>query len=170
MAENKSVKIGAKVEVIGKGVFGDVAYVGATQFSSGKWIGVVLDEAKGKNDGTVQGKRYFTCPPNHGIFVRQSQIMFLADETAEKHDISIEKAPPLQVLEEPHLSASSDLMTGSGLKVPAKISKSPSQEELAKRKSPGLRSGLKTPVAGKSSFLPMPSPIVGKNSKFTSSM
>jgi len=42
--------------------------------STGKWIGVALDEAKGKNNGTVQGKRYFTCEENHGIFVRQSQV------------------------------------------------------------------------------------------------
>ena len=41
---------------------------------SGKWIGVALDEAKGKNNGTVQGKRYFTCEENHGIFVRQTQV------------------------------------------------------------------------------------------------
>lgn len=42
---------------------------------SGKWIGVILDEPKGKNNGTVQGKRYFSCDDNHGIFVRQSQVM-----------------------------------------------------------------------------------------------
>ena len=41
---------------------------------SGKWIGVALDEAKGKNNGTVQGKRYFTCEESHGIFVRQTQV------------------------------------------------------------------------------------------------
>ena len=41
---------------------------------SGKWIGVILDEEKGKNNGTVQGKTYFTCDSNHGIFVRQSQV------------------------------------------------------------------------------------------------
>ena len=41
---------------------------------AGKWIGVALDEAKGKNNGIVQGKKYFSCPDNHGIFVRQSQV------------------------------------------------------------------------------------------------
>ena len=41
---------------------------------SGKWIGVVLDDAVGKNNGTVQGKKYFSCEENHGIFVRQSQV------------------------------------------------------------------------------------------------
>lgn len=62
------------VEVIGKGQRGTVAYIGATLFAAGKWVGVILNEAKGKNDGTVQGKRYFTCEENHGIFVRQSQV------------------------------------------------------------------------------------------------
>ncbi|XP_057716422.1 dynactin subunit 1 isoform X3 [Corythoichthys intestinalis] len=72
-------KAGSLVEVIGKGQRGTVAYVGATLFASGKWVGVILDEAKGKNDGTVQGKRYFTCRDGYGIFVRQSQIQVVDD-------------------------------------------------------------------------------------------
>ncbi|XP_052828984.1 dynactin subunit 1 [Octopus bimaculoides] len=68
------IKVGTRVEVIGKGVFGQVAYIGTTLFSTGKWVGVVLDEPRGKNNGTVQGKTYFQSPENHGIFVRQSQI------------------------------------------------------------------------------------------------
>lgn len=74
---SKPLKVGSRVEVIGKGHRGTVAYVGATLFATGKWVGVILDEAKGKNDGTVQGRRYFTCEENHGIFVRQSQVCFL---------------------------------------------------------------------------------------------
>ncbi|KAG9344107.1 hypothetical protein JZ751_012589, partial [Albula glossodonta] len=70
----KPAKVGSLVEVIGKGHRGTVAYIGATLFATGKWVGVILDEPKGKNDGTVQGKRYFTCDENHGIFVRQSQM------------------------------------------------------------------------------------------------
>ncbi|VDQ02942.1 unnamed protein product [Trichobilharzia regenti] len=72
MAEAK-LRVGCRVEVTGKDVFGTVAFVGATQFSPGKWVGVILDEPKGKNNGTVQGKRYFTCEENFGIFVRPSQ-------------------------------------------------------------------------------------------------
>ena len=48
-----------------------------TFLSTGKWIGVILDEAKGKNNGTVQGKTYFSCADEHGIFVRQSQASIM---------------------------------------------------------------------------------------------
>uniref|UniRef100_A0A4W4GT44 Dynactin subunit 1 n=1 Tax=Electrophorus electricus TaxID=8005 RepID=A0A4W4GT44_ELEEL len=75
----KPVRVGSLVEVIGKGQCGTVAYIGATLFATGKWVGVILDEPKGKNDGTVQGKSYFTCKENHGIFVRQSQIQVIED-------------------------------------------------------------------------------------------
>uniref|UniRef100_A0A3P9KHH4 Dynactin subunit 1 n=1 Tax=Oryzias latipes TaxID=8090 RepID=A0A3P9KHH4_ORYLA len=70
----RPLKVGSLVEVIGKSQHGTVAYIGTTLFASGKWVGIILDEPKGKNDGTVQGKRYFTCEENHGIFVRQSQV------------------------------------------------------------------------------------------------
>ncbi|MEQ2262395.1 Dynactin subunit 1 [Xenotaenia resolanae] len=72
-------KIGSSVEVTGKGQRGTVAYIGATLFASGKWVGIILDEPKGKNDGTVQGKRYFTCEENRGIFVRPSQIQVIEE-------------------------------------------------------------------------------------------
>lgn len=29
----------------------------------------------GKNDGVVQGVRYFTCKPKHGIFVRADKLI-----------------------------------------------------------------------------------------------
>ena len=39
MADTKPVKVGAKVEVAGKGVIGTVAYIGTTLFSSGNTHG-----------------------------------------------------------------------------------------------------------------------------------
>ena len=75
---------GMRVEVVGKGLVGTISYVGMTTFAPGKWVGVTLDEPNGKNDGEVQGKRYFTCPPNHGIFVRQTQLVECAEKESAK--------------------------------------------------------------------------------------
>ena len=38
-------------------------------------IGVHLDMPVGTCDGSVKGRRYFQCPPNHGVFVRPSDVM-----------------------------------------------------------------------------------------------
>lgn len=54
----KPLKVGQRVIVQDRGN-GTVAYVGSTLFAAGKWIGVILDGPKGKNNGTVQGKEYF---------------------------------------------------------------------------------------------------------------
>jgi len=35
---------------------------------------VELRKPKGKNDGSVNGKRYFTCPENCGILVKPSRV------------------------------------------------------------------------------------------------
>ena len=38
----------------------------------------MLDEPKGKNNGTVDGKKYFECKDNFGMFCRQSQVKILS--------------------------------------------------------------------------------------------
>ncbi|KAJ3639965.1 hypothetical protein Zmor_003291 [Zophobas morio] len=54
---------------------GVVAYIGGTEFAAGTWIGVELDAPKGKNDGSVQGVRYFSCRPKYGMFVRADKLI-----------------------------------------------------------------------------------------------
>lgn len=53
---------------------GLIKFIGHTSFSPGIWIGVSLDAPMGKNDGTVQGRRYFDCAPEHGLFVKEDVI------------------------------------------------------------------------------------------------
>ena len=48
---------GDRVTVAGKA--GRILFLGETKFAGGQWAGVVLDKAEGKNDGSVQGVRYF---------------------------------------------------------------------------------------------------------------
>ncbi|XP_073822250.1 tubulin-binding cofactor B [Musca autumnalis] len=64
--------VGSRCQVTLKGYptrRGTVMYNGPLEGKTGTFIGVKYDEPLGKNDGSVQGKRYFTCPPNYGGFV-----------------------------------------------------------------------------------------------------
>lgn len=45
---------------------GYLRYCGPTEFASGVWAGIELDEPLGKNDGSIGGISYFKCPPNYG--------------------------------------------------------------------------------------------------------
>uniref|UniRef100_A0A8I5QKM8 CAP-Gly domain containing linker protein family member 4 n=1 Tax=Homo sapiens TaxID=9606 RepID=A0A8I5QKM8_HUMAN len=73
-----SVKLheGSQVLLTSSNEMGTVRYVGPTDFASGIWLGLELRSAKGKNDGSVGDKRYFTCKPNHGVLVRPSRVTY----------------------------------------------------------------------------------------------
>ncbi|XP_053625789.1 restin homolog isoform X10 [Plodia interpunctella] len=53
---------------------GTLRYVGVTEFAPGVWGGVELDDPLGKNDGSVDGKRYFECAPRFGLFAPIAKI------------------------------------------------------------------------------------------------
>lgn len=69
-----TLEIGQKVSV--KGEAGVIRFRGSTKFATGEWIGVELDTGVGKNDGSLQGVRYFQCQKqgNYGVFVRPSML------------------------------------------------------------------------------------------------
>ncbi|XP_060880410.1 dynactin subunit 1 isoform X4 [Metopolophium dirhodum] len=86
------LELGCRVELTGKNLQGKIAFIGQTHFETGTWVGIILDEPKGKNNGVIKNrqgvsKTYFECEENHGIFVRQSHLT-LIDETGARFDMS----------------------------------------------------------------------------------
>jgi tubulin-folding cofactor B len=76
--EASAIKVGERCEIdLGSGLKrrGTVKFVGTTKFKPGFWVGIHYDEPFGKNDGSVEGERYFTCPPKHGSFVRPNKVV-----------------------------------------------------------------------------------------------
>ena len=65
-------EVGASVLV--RNQRGTVRFVGETDFAEGVWIGLELERPVGRNDGSVQGVRYFSCQQDHGLFCPPSHV------------------------------------------------------------------------------------------------
>ena len=76
MVESKKMKVNDRCEITknmkhrGKIAFIGNAILGKGMDKKGMWIGVILDEPYGDNNGTIKGKTYFKCDDKYGIFVR----------------------------------------------------------------------------------------------------
>lgn len=75
-------------------LLGTLRYLGETQFATGDWAGVELDDKLGKNDGSVLDHRYFSCPNNYGLFVPSTRIKFCPPGSEFKSMRSTIKSPP----------------------------------------------------------------------------
>uniref|UniRef100_T1GT24 CAP-Gly domain-containing protein n=1 Tax=Megaselia scalaris TaxID=36166 RepID=T1GT24_MEGSC len=53
---------------------GEIMYNGELEGKKGIFIGIKYDEPLGKNDGSVDGVRYFECQPKYGGFVPPSAV------------------------------------------------------------------------------------------------
>lgn len=61
-----------------------IRFVGGTTFAPGVWVGCELDDGTGKNDGSVQGERYFECDMGHGMFLRPAAVTVIAQPPPPK--------------------------------------------------------------------------------------
>ncbi|XP_030574187.1 CAP-Gly domain-containing linker protein 4 isoform X2 [Archocentrus centrarchus] len=73
LCDSSEVRLGERVLVVGQRT-GVVQFYGKTSFAPGLWLGIELDKPSGKNDGSVGGVRYFSCPPKHGVFAPPSRV------------------------------------------------------------------------------------------------
>ncbi|EGE84030.1 dynactin [Blastomyces dermatitidis ATCC 18188] len=57
-----------------------IRFIGSTSFAPGDWIGVELNGPTGKNDGSVQGERYFDCEHGFGMFIRPAAVVSVLEQ------------------------------------------------------------------------------------------
>ena len=70
------LQVGDRVTVDGYAVGGVVRFVGMHHTKANPRVGVELDKPVGRNDGTVDGHRYFDpiCSPQHGVLVVPGKV------------------------------------------------------------------------------------------------
>ncbi|CEJ00607.1 hypothetical protein RMCBS344292_14659 [Rhizopus microsporus] len=81
--------IGQRVAVDSMGIVGTLKFLGEAEFKEGYWAGIQLDIlGSGKNDGSVKGVRYFSCPPQTGLFVLASKVTPLDQDSDSVRSLS----------------------------------------------------------------------------------
>lgn len=132
---------------------GTIRFRGQTAFAEGEWLGVELDEPTGKNDGSVNGERYFPVPDGYGVFVRP-QVAKPLDGSSNIANSPSPLRSPQRSVSSPRRVVSSprrDVSRGSQAGAPAVLgSNQPSMPAPGRFDSPPVRSpcaiGLGSPV------------------------
>ncbi|NXP06892.1 CLIP4 protein, partial [Thinocorus orbignyianus] len=88
------LKLGDRVVIAGQKV-GTLRFCGTTEFASGQWAGIELDEPEGKNNGSVGKVQYFKCAPKRGIFAPLSKISKASDHRKSSVRTSSLRSSPL---------------------------------------------------------------------------
>ncbi|CCA68518.1 related to 40S ribosomal protein S18-Coprinopsis cinerea [Serendipita indica DSM 11827] len=76
-ASQRPLEVGDPVKIESLGLEGTLRFLGEIDGKPGHWAGVELSGSfagKGKNDGSVAGVPYFSCPPKCGVFVASTKI------------------------------------------------------------------------------------------------
>jgi len=71
----QDLQVGRRCTVQPSSKSGTIRFVGkVSALPAGYWVGVELDEATGRNNGTVKGIKLFSCGENYGTVLRPSNV------------------------------------------------------------------------------------------------
>ncbi|KAF4626253.1 hypothetical protein G7Y89_g11906 [Cudoniella acicularis] len=123
-----------------------VRFVGQPLFAAGDWIGVELDDDTGKNDGSVQGERYFDCQMGRGMFLRPNAVRVI-EQPATTKPPAVKKVSRSSSVTGPvlakRMSSVPDTAAGKRMSMNAA---SPSPAARGSRPSSLIRSPTKSPT------------------------
>ncbi|KAI8832696.1 dynein associated protein-domain-containing protein [Chytridium lagenaria] len=161
-----NIEVGSRVELTtpsSVSQVGIVRFVGETSFATGKWVGVELDSPTGKNDGSVQGQRYFDCKPLYGVFVRSSQVKKVLSSASKPPSavkspvLASTRTPRTPLAKNPLGSPTTSASTPSlSSKKPSTLS-TPSLSSGRPRTTPSSKAPVVSPRGAES---PLASPVV----------
>ncbi len=69
-----------------------VKYIGPCHLGDGVWLGVEASTARADgHDGSIEGRRYFTCKSGRGILIRASKVTWHGHNVGRLLDSSAKK-------------------------------------------------------------------------------
>ncbi|XP_069055247.1 CAP-Gly domain-containing linker protein 4 isoform X4 [Lepisosteus oculatus] len=139
VSEEPEVQLGERVLVVGQRT-GVVRFCGKTSFAPGLWLGVELDKPSGKNDGSVGGVQYFSCPPKHGVFAPPSRVQRIHGSLDSLSELSAAR------LNHTFPGMRRSLSTSSALTAQREASR---RSPVSRTRPPGLRRSWSTASTGK---------------------
>lgn len=90
------------------GLSGVIKYIGEVEGQNEEWVGLELDKPEGKNNGSINGKKYFECKDKYGIFLKYNKLMERIKELdAKKSDtkaLNSNSSLGMSVIEEKEIS------------------------------------------------------------------
>ena len=113
----RDFKLGTKV-IVHRRIEGTVRYIGAVDWDEDEdiWLGLELEKPVGKNDGTVDGKTYFTClkgadtDEEFGFFIRANpkKVKVVSPHVesltaSTNNELNCENTPQLPLVSEPQM-------------------------------------------------------------------
>ncbi|RDX54967.1 hypothetical protein OH76DRAFT_1397294 [Lentinus brumalis] len=141
----RGFEVGDNVRIESLGFEGVLRYFGEIDGKPGMWAGVELGggfAGKGKNNGSVAGKQYFTCPPNCGVFVASTKLSAPTAGLPMSRPSSVASVRSGRMT--PSFSASGR-MTPSALPTIGNGRKTPSMSISNGRVTPSMSTGRVTP-------------------------
>ncbi|KAI8800078.1 hypothetical protein BJ742DRAFT_843050 [Cladochytrium replicatum] len=144
MASTNAFAIGDRVTVKTSKKSGTLRFLGQTLFAEGSWAGVELDDrGAGKNNGSVNGVAYFSCPENSGVFVSSAHVEKFVEKPAALAVHTAKRVPSSSSVQRPNpVSSTKDASASSSSPAKRSAVAVPEKRSVSNLKKPAATSAV----------------------------